>query len=102
MSLDWIDFYHFQRAAHPLLENSKVQKVFQPLSDQLVVELYSEGHRYFLNIATSKTYPGIFLSSHQGPQPDEPSAFCMLLRKHLTGSLLRNIVQPEFERVLIA
>ena len=101
MSLDWIDFYHFQRAAHPLLENSKVQKVFQPLSDQLVVELYSEGQRYFLNIATSKTYPGIFLSSHQGPQPDEPSAFCMLLRKHLTGSLLRNIVQPEFERVLI-
>ena len=32
--------------------------------------------------------------------PDDPSAFCMLLRKHLTGSFLRSIIQPEYERVL--
>ncbi len=101
MSLDWIDFYHFQLSANSLLQNSKVQKVFQPLSDQLVLELYSESKRYFLNIATSQTYPGIFLSNHQGPQPEEPSAFCMLLRKHLMGSGLRDVKQPQFERVII-
>ncbi len=100
MSLDWIDFYHFQRDAQPLLADSKVQKIFQPLSDQVVMELYGENQRLFLNIAASHTYPGIFLSSHQGPQPEEPTAFCMLLRKHLVGSVLRNITQPDFERVL--
>ena len=100
MSLDWIDFYHFQRDAQAILDNSKVQKIFQPLSDHVVIELYSEKQRTFLNITASQAYPGIFLSSHQGPQPDDPSAFCMLLRKHLTGSFLRSIIQPEFERVL--
>ena len=100
MSLDWIDFYHFQRDAQPLLEDSKVQKIFQPLPDQVVLELYSEKKRLFLNIVASQTYPGIFLSSHQGPQPEEPTTFCMLLRKHLTGSFLRKITQPKFERVL--
>jgi len=100
LSLDWIDFYHFQQDAQPVLENSKVQKIFQPFSDQLVFELYIERQRIFLNIIASQMYPGIFLSSHQGPQPEEPSAFCMLLRKHLTGFSLKNIVQPKFERVL--
>ena len=100
MSLDWIDFYHFQRDAQAILDNSKVQKIFQPLSDHVVIELYSEKQRTFLNITASQTYPGIFLSTHQGPQPDDPSAFCMLLRKHLTGGFLRSIIQPEYERVL--
>ena len=93
MSLDWIDFYHFQQDAQPVLENSKVQKIFQPFSDQLVFELYIERQRIFLNIIASQMYPGIFLSSHQGPQPEEPSAFCMLLRKHLTGFSLKNTNQ---------
>lgn len=27
--------------------------------------------------------------------------FCMLLRKHLTGARLREVVQPDFERVMV-
>lgn len=100
MSLDWIDYYHFTGEADTLLRDTKVEKVFQPFPDHLIIELYGAGSRYYLNLTISQKFSGIFLTGSKGLQPEEPSSYCMLLRKHLTGKFLRKVSQPENERIV--
>ena len=100
MSLDWIDYYHFAQEVNSTLRGAKVEKVYQPMADHLQLELYSQGRRCYLNLTISQKFSCAFTSDAKSLQPEEPSSYCMLLRKHLTGKFLRNVIQPENERML--
>lgn len=100
MSLDWIDYYHFAHEVNSVLRGAKVEKVYQPMADHLQIELYGQGRRCYLNLAISQKFSCAFVSGSKSLQPEEPSSYCMLLRKHLTGKFLRNVTQPENERMI--
>ncbi len=79
---------------------SRVEKVFMPERDQVILLLHTkEGARRLLIHAGSG--PRLSLTSEQRENPLKPPMLCMLLRKHLTGARLAAIEQPDFERVAI-
>ena len=77
----------------------KVEKVYQPVGDEIVIMLRSmkESHRLLINVGSN--YPRMNLTTTQSENPSKAPMFCMLLRKHLAGAKLLSAYQDEFERV---
>ncbi len=66
-----------------VLIGAKVNKVLEPNKSEIVLELYNEGERYFLEISLFPDTCRISLTNHLKPNPQNALNFCMLLRKHL-------------------
>ncbi len=79
---------------------SRVEKVFQPEKDEIVLQLRSAegGRRLLINAGSS--CPRISMTEAQRENPMTPPMLCMLLRKHLQGARLSEVGQEGFERVL--
>ena len=82
------------------LVGTRVDKIHQPTKDELVLHLRGRGgsQRLLLCVNQSRARAGIITQSVENPP--QPTMFCMLLRKHLTGAALTSITQPELERIL--
>ena len=82
------------------LVGTRVDKIHQPTKDELVLHLRgrSGSQRLLLCINQSRARAGIITRAIENPP--QPTMFCMLLRKHLTGAALVGIMQPELERIL--
>lgn len=84
-----------------LLSGTRLQAVYQPLPYAVVLHLYGERrvHRLAVDVEPSRLCVGL-LQEPGPPNPPVPSAFCMLLRKHLEGArLVASACQPG-DRVL--
>ncbi len=78
---------------------ARVEKVFQPERDEIVLQMRSiEGGKRLLINAGSNT-PRLSFTEEQKENPASPPMLCMLLRKHLQGAKLSAIRQIGFERV---
>lgn len=80
---------------------SRIDKVFQPNKNELVLGLYLDGKNYALNICIDSQNYRINLTTHQKQNPQVAPNFCMLLRKHIIGLKLKNIIVSNLERVVI-
>lgn len=78
---------------------AKIEKIYQPEKDRIVLLMRSQSGGRKLLIDASSGNPRMGFSFSGGENPASPPMFCMLLRKHLTGAKLIDIVQPNFERV---
>ncbi len=80
-----------------LLVNSRIDKVYQAGKEELLIQFYvhSKGKK-FLRIIVGKA---MFLTDIK-EEYDEPSDFCMFLRKKLSNSKLSGINQKESERIV--
>ena len=80
---------------------ARVEKVFQPERDEIVLQTRSlEGGKRLVINAGSNT-PRIGFTAEQKENPMTPPMLCMLLRKHLQGAKLSDVRQAGFERVAI-
>ena len=77
---------------------ARVEKIHQPSRDTLILHPRCREGREKLLIAANPTAPRLHLTSASPENPAEPPMFCMLLRKHLLGAKLVDIVQPPMER----
>lgn len=82
------------------LQNGRVDKIYQPEKDELILGIRGFKENYKLLISSSPNYPRIHLTSENKSNPQVPPSFCMLLRKHLLGGRLVSITQPNFERIV--
>ncbi|MBO5653753.1 MAG: NFACT family protein [Clostridia bacterium] len=73
----------------------RVEKVHQPTKDEVIFLL--RGKRLSVNMGSS--CPRIAITSAVKDNPLTPSMFCVLLRKHLSGAILREIEQCGYDRV---
>ncbi len=80
---------------------ARVEKIFQPGRDNLVILLKGKASREKLLIAANPTAPRLHLTQASPENPAEPPMFCMLLRKHLAGAFLTEIAQPPMERLAV-
>lgn len=80
--------------------DSKVNKIFSPTKNDILFNLYSLGKTYNLLINSSAENCRICTSNSQRKNPTTPSNFCMLLRKHLTGSRIISFNTFGLERVV--
>ncbi len=80
---------------------ARVEKVFQPERDEIVLQMRSiEGGKRLLINAGSNT-PRLCFTTEQKENPMTPPMLCMLLRKHLQGAKLVDARQEGFERVAV-
>ena len=80
-----------------LLINGRVDKVYQSKKEELLIQFYVSGKgKKLLKVIVGKA---IFLTDTKD-EYDEPSSFCMFLRKQLSSSKLKEISQKEPERII--
>ncbi|MBR4296529.1 MAG: NFACT family protein [Clostridia bacterium] len=80
---------------------AKIEKIHQPEKDQLILLTRSINGNKKILIDAGANNPRICFTNTQKENPLSPPMFCMLLRKHLSGAKIADIIQPEFERVAI-
>lgn len=89
----------------PILLSGRVQKVHQPSKNELLLNIRSLGKNFKLYICIDPKYPHIAIMSEQGEKyrdieiPQKPPMFCMLLRKHMEGTKILDLRQPDYERI---
>ena len=74
------------------LINGKINKIFEPNKNEILLGIYSGGKNYCLNISID--------SVNSKPNPQNVLNFCMVLRKHLTGGTIRRIYSTGLERIV--
>ena len=97
MAMDAICLQAIVEELRPQLIGLRIEKVQQPARDQVIL-LLRGSRRLLLNAGASA--PRLQLTEIVRDNPAEPPMFCMLLRKHLGGAKIANIVQPTLERMV--
>ncbi len=82
------------------LIEGKINKVFQPNKNELILGIYSKGKNYALNICIDSSNCRINLTTHTKPNPLNALNFCMFLRKHIIGYRIKNIYSIDLERII--
>lgn len=83
------------------LKGSRIDKIFEPNKNTIILGIYQNGINYALNICIDAQYCRINLTTHQKANPQVAPNFCMLLRKNLIGLKLKNIITFDLERLII-
>ena len=79
---------------------AKINKVFEPTKNDIILGLYCNGKNYALNICTNPNNCRVCLTTHSKSNPQVAPNFCMLLRKHLIGSRILSINTYDLERTV--
>jgi len=79
---------------------SKVDKVFQPEKDEIILFLRSFGGNTKLLLSAAAGASRVNITTAQKENPMTPPMLCMLLRKHLCGSRISAVRQLGFERAM--
>lgn len=101
MALDGVFLRHIKRELEERLIDSKVDKIYQPMRDQLILSMRSREGTDLLLISARANSPRINITTVKPENPKVPPMLCMLLRKRLSGARLRAVRQPELERLLM-
>lgn len=84
-----------------VLKGTKVNKVFQPNKNEIVLDLYSKDDgRYYLLMSVLPEACRIHITTHLKENPINPFSFCMLLRKYLVGSKIIEVSNFDLERTV--
>ena len=79
---------------------AKVNKVFEPTKNEIVLGLYNNGINYALELCANPDLCRICLTTHSKPNPQNAYNFCMLLRKYLTSGKIISISNYDLERTI--
>ncbi|MCK9267405.1 MAG: NFACT family protein [Alkaliphilus sp.] len=78
----------------------RIDKIYQPETDEIVFTIRNKGNNYRVLLSANSNYPKIHFTKFNKENPMSPPNFCMILRKHLLGGRIIDIVQPQFERMV--
>ena len=81
------------------LKESRIEKIYQPSNDEIVILLHSAKEKARLLINAGANYPRINITKTISENPQKAPMLCMLLRKHLSSGKLLNAKVYGFERV---
>lgn len=100
MALDGIFLYHLKNEIADFALNSRVEKIYQPSRDEIVINLRSREGSKKLLISCNADSARIHFTDYPPENPSKPPMFCLLLRKRLTGAWVDSVVQDDLERIL--
>ena len=83
------------------LTGARMDKIFQPNKNTILLGFYRNNSNYLLNICIDSSNYRIHLTTHPKLNPKTAPNFCMVLRKHLLGLHIKNIITNHLERLVI-
>lgn len=99
MSYDGIMMHHVVKDLNAHLLGNRITKIYQLSNYDLLFQTRGKENTRFL-ISTSPKYTRAHRTSNDYEKPLTPPMFCMFLRKHLEGSIIKGITQHGNDRVL--
>lgn len=101
MGLDGLTLGFVKNELASYIIGSKVEKVYQPSKQELVLILRTRNGAYRLYLSADGQSPRVHLTSYNYENPKQPPMLCMMLRKRLTGANLVSTRQIGNDRILI-
>ena len=83
-----------------ILIGGKIDKIYEPDKNTIVLSVYSNGNNYSLHISIDSINYRLHLTNHSRVNPIVAPNFCMLLRKYLIGGRISNISMSDLERIV--
>lgn len=100
MAYDGLVNYSVVSELQTKIINGKIDKIFEPNFEEIVLGIYSNGVKYALNFVTSSKYYRASLTTNSKPNPTFAPNFCMTLRKYMLGTHITNIYTNGLERII--
>jgi len=100
MALDGIFLNSLKDDFNNKLIGGRIDKIYQPDKSEIIISVRNGRENYKLLISSVSSCPRIQLTNITSKNPEQPPMFCMLLRKHLTSSYIREIKQIDFDRII--
>lgn len=100
MALDGAFLRHLKKEIAQAALGARVDKIYQPNRDELVIFLRTRHEMYKLLLSSRANSPRVQFTRFVPENPKVPPMLCMLLRKRLSGAKLVEIRQPGLERLL--
>ena len=100
MPLDAICLGAVTNELNTTLSGCRVEKVYQPDRDEIVIQTRGQGGARRLLISIAAGTPRVHFIEAARENPAVPPMFCMLLRKHVQGAKIAAVMQPAVERML--
>lgn len=82
------------------LIGGRVSKIQQPYKNEVILRIRSQKKNHHLLLSAHPQYARIQLTDIAFENPQSPPQFCMIMRKHLEGAILENIIQIENDRIV--
>lgn len=80
--------------------NSKIDKIHQPEKDEITIYFRNINSNMRLLICASSSNSRVHFMKKAKKNPLTAPNFCMLLRKHLSGGKIVDVIQKDFERII--
>ncbi|MBO4559476.1 MAG: NFACT family protein, partial [Lachnospiraceae bacterium] len=77
----------------------RITRIVQPEHDELIITVKTQDTIRIL-MSADASLPLIYITDAKKEAPDRSPAFCMLLRKYIMGGKIKDVSQPENERVI--
>ncbi len=100
MALDGLFLHSLQQEIITVAKDARVDKIYQPSREELVIGLRFRGGAVKLLLSASANSPRVHFTSIPLENPKSPPMFCMLLRKYLSTAKLLDVRQAGLDRVL--
>ena len=100
MPLDAACLTGIVQECRPAVEGARVDKIFQPARDEIVILLRGNQGNCKLLLTANPSHPRLQLTEGSRENPANPPMFCMLLRKYLSGARVMALRQPSMERMV--
>ena len=82
------------------LSGARIDKIFQPNKNNILIGCYLNKTNFLININIDSSNYRIHLTTHPKSNPQVAPNFCMVLRKHLLGLHIKNVITNNLERVI--
>ena len=100
MAYDGLVNYSIVKELKNKIINGKIDKIFEPNFEEILLGIYSNGNKYALDLVVSSNYYRANLTTNAKPNPSQAPNFCMTLRKYLLGTHISNIYTNGLERII--
>lgn len=81
-------------------QGARVQKIWQPDAESVVLEIHSGGNTGWLWIGWDAEFPRVYVSPRKPSSMKEPPAFAMALRARIEDKRIERVQQVGFDRIL--
>lgn len=85
---------------HGALADARIDKIYQPAPYTIILHLRRPGENLRLLLSADPQHARVHLTETSPPNPLQPPAFCMLLRKYLDPGKIVAVEQVGMDRIL--
>ncbi len=100
MPQDAFSIYHTAKELNSIICGGKIDKINQPDKDSLLIYFRANNQNVMLTISAKAESARVCLTTEKLPAPINAPSFCMLLRKHLSHAVIKEVTTIAFERII--